>query len=109
LSQKDANYIQTMHLPKAIFGYLLEKLGPSLGFWRAAEIAALREQVYEDPVLDLGCGDGFITSQVLSQVEIGLDPTRLHWSGRLALGIYQRFEGSRPEAAHIPSPAASPR
>ena len=32
-------------------------MGPSLGLWRAAEIAALREQTYEPPVLDLGCGD----------------------------------------------------
>jgi SAM-dependent methyltransferase len=93
---------KSLHLPEGDFRSLLEKLGPSLGFWRAAEIAALREQVYEAPVLDLGCGDGFITSQVLSQVEIGLDPDQAALERAANLGIYQRFEGSAAEAAHIP-------
>jgi SAM-dependent methyltransferase len=93
---------KSLHLPEGDFRFLLEKLGPSLGFWRAAEIAALREQAYAPPVLDLGCGDGFITSQVLSHVDIGLDPDQAALERAAGLGIYQRFEGSPAEAAHIP-------
>ena len=32
-------------LPAADFGLLFRQLGPSLALWRAAEVAALREQV----------------------------------------------------------------
>jgi predicted TPR repeat methyltransferase len=97
---------KSLHLPEGDFRFLLEKLGPSLGFWRAAEIAALREQAYTPPVLDLGCGDGFITSQVLSQVEIGLDPDQAALERAAGLGIYQRFEGS-PQKLPAFRPAVS--
>jgi SAM-dependent methyltransferase len=87
-----------LYLPGADFRYLLQKLGPSLGLWRAAEIAALREQAYEDPVLDLGCGDGLITAQVLTQVEIGLDPDCEALQRAARFGIYRQL---------VPEPAAS--
>jgi SAM-dependent methyltransferase len=93
---------RSLHLNEPDFRLLLEKLGPSLGFWRAAEIAALREQAYAPPVLDLGCGDGFITSQVLSQVDIGLDPDQAALELAAGLGIYGRFEASPADTAHIP-------
>jgi SAM-dependent methyltransferase len=80
-----------LYLPKTDFRYLLQKLGPSLGLWRAAEIAALREQAYEDPVLDLGCGDGLITAQVLSEVEIGLDPDCEALQRAARFGIYRQL------------------
>lgn len=65
-----------LYLPERDFRSLFINLGPSLGFWRGAEVAAMREAVgsCESPVLDLGCGDGLITSYILPRVDIGLDP-----------------------------------
>ena len=84
------------------FRYLFENLGPSLAVWRAAEIAALREQEYPPPVLDLGCGDGLIMSRVLPRVEIGLDPDRAAIERAKMLGIYERFEAATIEQARLP-------
>lgn len=74
------------------FCYLLARQGPSLALWRAAEVAALREQRYQRPVLDLGCGDGLVTSMILGRVEIGLDPDRGVIERAARRGIYQHFE-----------------
>ncbi len=91
-----------LHLNPFHFRYLLEKLGPSLGLWRAAEIAALREQHYPHPLLDLGCGDGFVMSMVLPRVEIGLDPDRPALERAARLGIYERFEAQPAEDTQLP-------
>ena len=74
---------------------------PSLGLWRAAEVAALREQTYERPILDLGCGDGLVTSLVVQGVEIGLDPD--HWAIERAnqFGNYGRFEVAPAEKSRL--------
>lgn len=77
-------------------------MGPSLGLWRAAEIAALREQTYDPPVLDLGCGDGLVTSQVLPRVAIGLDPDTGALARAARLGIYERFVAAPMETAAVP-------
>jgi SAM-dependent methyltransferase len=90
-----------LFLAEADFRYLLAKLGPSLSFWRAAEIAALREQVYEPPVLDLGCGDGLITAQVLPTVDIGVDPDRAALERAAALGIYREVQAAPADSARI--------
>lgn len=73
---------------------LLAELGPSLGLWRAAEIAALRTQVYRAPVLDLGCGDGMVTSYVLARVALGVDPRRDALHRAAALRLYHRLEAT---------------
>jgi SAM-dependent methyltransferase len=91
----------SLYLAETDFRFLLEKLGPSLGLWRAAEIAALREQAFEHPVLDLGCGDGLITSQVLSKVDIGLDPDSEALQRADRLGIYGSFQTAFAEHAVI--------
>lgn len=80
---------------------LLEQLGPSLGLWRAAEIAALRTQVYDPPVLDLGCGDGLVTSYVLSSVDIGVDPSHGALERAATRGLYRQLEGKPIEATDI--------
>lgn len=92
---------QPLHLDAATFQLLLELQGPSLGLWRAAEIAALREQAYEHPVLDLGCGDGLVTSQVLSFVDIGVDPNEKALLQAQDRGIYARFESRTVEDARL--------
>ena len=90
-----------LHLDAATFRVLLELQGPSLGLWRAAEIAALREQVYEPPVLDLGCGDGLVTSMVLPRVEVGLDPDEKALAQAARRGIYERFEAVAAEETRL--------
>jgi len=91
-----------LYLDAATFHTLLKLQGPSLGLWRAAEIAVLREQVYEHPILDLGCGDGLVTSQVLPRVEIGLDPDEKVLKRATQSGIYERFEATPAEEMRLP-------
>lgn len=89
-----------LHLPAGEFRVLLDKLGPSLGFWRAAEIAVLRTETYAPPVLDLGCGDGLVTSFVLPQVDVGVDPSpAIHRAG--ATRLYRRLEAEPIETVRI--------
>ena len=90
-----------LRLDAATFHVLLELQGPSLGLWRAAEIAALREQLYEPPVLDLGCGDGLITSMVLPRVEVGLDPDGKALAQAARRGIYERFVALPAEESRL--------
>lgn len=84
------------------FRLLFRRLGPSLGLWRAAEIAVFREQHYEHPVLDLGCGDGLVTSFVLDSVDIGLDPDARALQQAATRGIYGELIAERAELASIP-------
>src|SRR5256886_13359904 len=93
--------VRPLHLDAPAFRVLLELQGPSLGLWRAAEVAALREQVYEPPVLDLGCGDGLVTSMVLPRVEVGLDPDEKALARAARRGIYERFEARRAEETRL--------
>lgn len=86
---------------------LLQRLfvaqGPSLGLWRAAEIAVLRENDYARPIVDLGCGDGQVTRQVLPRVEYGVDPYRPALVRAAELGLYERLIDRPIEAAPIPA------
>ncbi|GIV97752.1 MAG: hypothetical protein KatS3mg057_2409 [Herpetosiphonaceae bacterium] len=92
-----------LHLDEAGWRMLLEQCGPSLGLWRAAEVAALREQRYERPILDLGCGDGLMTSLVLPQVELGLDPWPQALAQAARRGIYKQLLPLTIEAALLPA------
>lgn len=96
-----------LRLPVATFRYLLELQGPSLALWRAAEVAALREQSYEPPILDLGCGDGLVTSLALPHVDIGLDPDPRPLQRAARLHLYDRFVVAPIEAAAIPAGSIS--
>ncbi|HLH60533.1 MAG TPA: class I SAM-dependent methyltransferase [Ktedonobacteraceae bacterium] len=93
---------EPLYLDAPTFRILLELQGPSLGLWRAAEIAALREQVFDPPVLDVGCGDGLVTSMVLSKVEIGLDPDEKVLERAARHRIYERFEAVPAEEMRLP-------
>ena len=71
---------------------------------RAAEVAAPREQrgeSFPQPILDLGCGDGLVTSLVLPHVEIALDPDRQALAKAARLGVYERFEACLIEDAPV--------
>lgn len=91
-----------LYLDQLTIRTLLAKQGPSLGLWRAAEIAALREQIFEPPVLDLGCGDGLVMAMVLSQVEIAVEPDAIAVKQALQQEIYQQFFTCPIETAPIP-------
>ena len=98
-----------LYLDQPSFRFLFEGLGPSLGLWRAAEIAALREQrdCFRPPILDLGCGDGYFTALVLHQIEIGLDPDPAVIAGARARAtpfgpLYARLITAPMESADLP-------
>ena len=93
---------EPLHLDAPTFHTLLKLQGPSLGLWRAAEVAALREQVFEPPVLDLGCGDGLVTSLVLSRVAVGLDPDKKALERAARHGLYEQFEAVPAEEMQLP-------
>ncbi|HZW02832.1 MAG TPA: class I SAM-dependent methyltransferase, partial [Anaerolineaceae bacterium] len=90
-----------LFLNEGDFTCLLQQLGPSLGLWRAAEIAVLREQQYEPPVLDLGCGDGFITAMVLTHVAVGVDPNAPALARARLRGLYEQVEPVPVEASGL--------
>jgi len=46
---------------------------PSLAAWRAAELKVLRQCTFEQPVLEIGCGNGRFTSLFLQRVDWGVD------------------------------------
>lgn len=92
-----------LHLPTHDFEILLKTMGPSLGLWRAAEIAVLRDYNFKRPILDLGCGDGEISSFVLSEVEIGLDPWAQALQKAAQRGIYTRLIQSTIQEADLPA------
>lgn len=86
--------VRPLYLDPGRFRVLLERLGPSLGLWRSAEVAALREERLARPVLDLGCGDGTVTSLVIDRVDIGLDPWPEAFAAARACGLYDRVEAA---------------
>ncbi|HET9015557.1 MAG TPA: class I SAM-dependent methyltransferase [Thermomicrobiaceae bacterium] len=91
-----------LRLPAPVFRILLERQGPSLGLWRAAEVAALREHGYHRPVLDFGCGDGLVGSQVLRRIDIGVDPNAAALERARPLGVYRRLEAEPIERVDLP-------
>ena len=83
------------------FRRLLREQGPSLGLWRAAEVAALREQIYHRPILDVGCGDGFVMSLALPKIDIGLDPDDAAIARARTHHVYAHFEAVGVEDSSI--------
>jgi|SRR5919199_2778485 SAM-dependent methyltransferase len=92
-----------LHLDAPTFQVLLEQQGPSLGLWRAAEVAVLREQTYERPILDLGSGDGLVISMVLPRVEIGVDPDPKPLAQAKGRDIYDRLIALPVEKSQVPA------
>lgn len=93
---------EPLRLPASDFERLLRLQGPSLALWRGAEIAALREQRYTHPILDLGCGDGLVTSMVLPQVEYGVDPDVRALQQAAGRGVYQHLLSATGGAMSLP-------
>ncbi len=93
---------EPLTLDAATFRQLFDAFGPSLGLWRGAEIAALRSVSFARPVLDLGCGDGVVTSFVLENVEIGLDPWEQALKAAEARGVYKTLVAAEIESCTLP-------
>ncbi len=96
-----------LRLDTETYRVLFEEMGPSLGLWRAAEIAALREQPISHPVIELGCGDGLVTSFVLNKVEVGFDPDERAVERARPRGLYRRLETVPIEEASIAAGSAA--
>ncbi len=94
LAGRPADVRGRLTLDASAFRRLFKTVGPSLGLWRGAEVAALRTCPFVRPVLDLGCGDGVVTSLVLSHVEHGVDP----WSEAIARAAAGRVYGCLEQA-----------
>jgi SAM-dependent methyltransferase len=92
---------EKVSLPREDFTRLFHLFGPSLGLWRGAEIAVLRQEKFPTPVLDLGCGNGLVTSFILPRVDIGLDPDRTALSHAQSLGIYRQVIPSGMEDSQL--------
>lgn len=88
-----------LHLPLEDCRLLLERLGPSLALWRAAEVAALREQAITSPVLDLGCGDGLVAALALrgESIAYGVDPNPRQIARAMHECAYERLLPQRME------------
>ncbi len=90
-----------LHLDAGSFRRLFTELGPSLGLWRAAEVASLSRPRYTRPIVEVGCGDGLVTSMVLPRVEIGCDPWREVLHRAAERGLYGRLLPVPIEQAEI--------
>jgi SAM-dependent methyltransferase len=64
--------------------------------------SSLARGYVEHPILDLGCGDGLVTSQVVPYVEVGLDPDKRVLEQATRRGIYARFEPVPAEQIQLP-------
>lgn len=70
---------------------------------RAVEAREYQDIPLEQPILDLGCGDGhFVTTAFESQIDIGLDP----WKGPLRLAAKRKSYrvAVHGQGAHLPFP-----
>ena len=46
---------------------------PSQAFWRHLEVRALRQIEYEHPILEIGCGDGQLSSLIFRKIDEAID------------------------------------
>lgn len=58
---------------KDYLSILLKKYGPSVAVWRGTELRLLSKHYFKRPILDIGCGDGYFTSQLFKVVDAGID------------------------------------
>ncbi len=93
---------RSLRLPAATWRLLLERMGPSLGLWRAAEIAAIRSRALARPILDVGCGDGLVAAVALGRVDVGVDPDPAQLARAAATGCYERLVPAPVERVDLP-------
>ncbi len=91
-----------LNLDADVFLSLLKRLGPSLGLWRGAEVAVLRACSLRAPILDLGCGDGIVTSLLGRRIDLGVDPHRPSLFQAARWGCYSDLRATAIETAGLP-------
>ncbi len=64
---------------------------PAIALWRSLELALWHDQELEEPLLDLGCGNGYVASLILAPgaEAIGLDRVRSELWAACRLPIYR--------------------
>ncbi|MDA2931666.1 class I SAM-dependent methyltransferase [Nitrospinae bacterium AH-259-F20] len=68
----------------------LEEYSVAVALWRTHEIRALSDVTLEEPLLDLGCGDGLVTSILVDRpVGVGLDLAASHLNRAKARANYR--------------------
>lgn len=81
----------------------LKKTSVSLALWRATECRALSEFSYEQPILDLGCGDGLFASILFEEkIAEGIDIGQKEVNMARRIGAYVNVK--KAEAASLPYP-----
>lgn len=83
--------------------YLIELLNaywfaPPVALWRAIELRVAAEEVYERPLLDLGCGDGLIAQALFGSenpADVGLDPWPEQLRRAARSGAYRHVDLAR--------------
>ncbi|TET52458.1 MAG: class I SAM-dependent methyltransferase [Anaerolineales bacterium] len=76
--------------------YLTEALdaywfAPPVALWRAVELRIAAQEMFEGPLLDLGCGDGLVARVLFgpeAQVDAGLDLSEVQLGRARATGAY---------------------
>jgi len=63
---------------------------PSQAFWRYFEFKVLKEIHYERPILEIGCGDGQLSSLIFDKIDEGIDvnPRSIDRCRRLSGHVY---------------------
>jgi SAM-dependent methyltransferase len=66
---------------------------PSQAFWRCLEVQALRQVEYDRPILEIGCGDGRLSSLIFADIDEGIDinPRSIEKCRRLAGHLYREI------------------
>jgi len=78
----------------------------ALAFERTLECRIYQQQVFERPVLDLGCGDGLFAKVLFAdRVDTGVDSDPRELDRARKLGVYRELIGCSGES--VPKPAGS--
>ncbi len=79
---------------------------PSLIFWRVCELTLLRNVNMNEPILDLGCGDGFIASMLkVKRISAGVDINDAALLVAKGRDYYESF--TKGDACQLPFPDES--
>lgn len=88
------------------FRHYLGKTPIAMAFWRSLECHRFSKETLAHPVLDVGCGDGFLASVAFGQkLEAGIDLDPGEVQKALASGSYRKALCA--SATHLPFPDKS--
>src|SRR3954449_10499221 len=77
-----------------------------LAIERSLECTILSQQNFQEPVLDIGCGDGLFASVLFAEkIDTGIDPNAVELEHAQRLGSYRRLIQCRGDAIPVPDGA----